>query len=196
MQHARMMSANSSESTPVASHEGRRDERTHLFLAAMLHSRAGSCPVHVRNISQTGALIEGSIVAEKGEAAILKRTGLEAAATIVWKAGRKAGIAFASKIHVANWTSKKSSAHQARVDDMIQAIRSDSSCHPGESGAKRSVPLAPMLESELEALKNYLGQLELGLAADVVVVATHPEIQLLDVALQSVERMLLNLRQS
>lgn len=87
-----MISASSSEFTPVAFQEGRRHERIHLFLAAVLHSTAGSCPVHVRNISQTGALIEGSTVPEKGEAMVLKRTGLEATATIVWKASRKAGI--------------------------------------------------------------------------------------------------------
>lgn len=185
-----MMSPGPSEFIPVAPHEGRRHERTHLFLGAVLHSSAGSCPVHVRNISPSGALIEGSIVPEKGEPLVLKRAGLKASATIVWKAGRKAGIAFAAIVHVAEWMSSRSSAHQARVDDMVQAIRSGSA-GPGE---KRSVPPAALIESELGALKNYLVELEQGLTADVIVVATHPEIQLLDVAQQSVERMLLGLR--
>lgn len=189
------MSANSPGLMPAASHEGRHCERIHLFLGAVLQSGSGCCPVHIRNISPSGALIEGSIVAAKGEELVLKRVGLEASATIVWKIGRKAGIAFASTIHVADWISKRPSAHQARVDDMVQAIRSGSVERPGEIGEKPPLPPDSLIEAELEALKYYLGELEHGLAADVVVAAAHPEIQLLDVALQSIERMLLNLRQ-
>lgn len=187
-----MMSPSPSGFEPDPAHEARGHDRTHLFLGAVLHSRAGSCPVHIRNISPTGALIEGSIIPDKGEPMVLKRARLQASATIVWKAGRKAGIAFASRIHVSDWTSKPSNARQASVDGMIHAIRSGSPGHPGERSA---VPPAEMLKSELEAVKSYLAELEQGLTADVVVVATHPEMQLIDVALQSVERVLASLRQ-
>jgi hypothetical protein len=189
-----MMSACPSEPTPLAHHEGRLHERTHLFLGAVLQSKAGSCPVHVRNISSSGALIEGAAIPEPGDALLLKRAGLEAAARIVWKAGRKAGIAFSATIHVSDWASKRPSTHQDRVDEMIQTVRA----RPigiASLPAEPPPPAAPgaLLETELNALKGHLVALENGLTGDVVLIATHPEIQLLDVALQAVERMLSSL---
>ncbi len=167
----------------------RRHERTHLFLAASLCSKAESRPVHVRNISASGALIEGSIASANGEPVILKRGSLEAAASIIWKEGRKAGIAFGSPIDVANWRARQPSTHQARVDEMIRAVRSESTVTAVQGTAKEDAVPASW-ETELRALRNTLAQLESGLVADVIMVATHPEIQLLDVALQSIDRML------
>jgi hypothetical protein len=188
------MYASPSELDPGAPHESRRHARTHLFLGAVLYSKARSCPVHVRDISPTGALIEGSIVPDVGEELVLRRAKLEASARIVWKVDRKAGIAFTSMIHVAEWMAKQASTHQGHVDQIIQNIRSGSAICPGEAGG-RPQPSLSMIEVELEALKKNLTELEHGLIGDVVLIATHPEIQLLDVALQSVERMQLNLHQ-
>ena len=188
------MSAQPSEITPILPDEGRGNERTHLFLGAVLHSGGRSSPVHVRNISPTGALIEGSIIAEHGDEVVLKRADLDAQARIVWKVGRRAGIAFTWTIQVADWMAKPSSAHQGRVDDLIRTIRSGPTV---PSGARIEPPPAlplPMIEAELQALKRNLAELEDGLVGDVVLVATHPEIQLLDVTLQAVDRMLLALR--
>jgi hypothetical protein len=183
-----MPAAPSQRPTPDA-HEGRRHERTHLFLAASLHSNAGACPVHVRNISASGALIEGSILPNQGDRLILRRGSLEAAASIVWKAGRKAGISFASLIPVVDWMARQPGTHQGRVDDMIQAIRSGSGNLPDRPG---EVEMAPerSLETELRALRGTLTELEKGLLGDVILIATHPEIQLLDIALQAIDRML------
>lgn len=184
------MHAAPSQLPPLDAQEGRRRERTHLFLAASLQSKAGSCPVHVRNISATGALIEGLIVPGPGDSLILRRGSLEASANIVWKAGRKAGIAFSSVIPVADWMARQPSAHQGRIDDMIQAVRSGIGNRPygpselGEKDPDRS------LEADLMALKSTLTELEKGLLGDVILIATHPEIQLLDIALQAVDRML------
>jgi len=176
--------------------EGRRHERTHLFLAASLHSSAGSCPVHVRNISASGALIEGLIVPGPGDSLILRRGSLKMSATIVWKAGRKAGISFASAIPVADWMARQPSAHQGRVDDIIHAVRSGGGNRQnGLSELKEATP-EQSLESDLMALKRTLAELEKGLLGDVILIATHPEIQLLDIAQQAVDRMLATARKS
>ncbi len=166
----------------------RRHERTHLFLAASLSSKAGSAPVHVRNISASGALIEGSIAPANGEALILKRGSLEAAASIIWKEGRRAGIAFGTSIDVADWMARQPSTHQARVDDMIRAVRAESTPTAIQGRTDEALPVS--WETDLRALRNMLAQLETGLIADVIMVATHPEIQLLDVALQTIDRMM------
>lgn len=191
------MHASPSDLNPGAPHEFRRHERTHLFLGAVLYSNAGSGPVHVRDISPTGALIEGTIVPEVGEEMVLRRAKLEVSGKVAWKAGRKAGLAFKTVIFVAEWMLKQASAHQGRVDHIIQSIRSGGANRPGEPSVQPQPPAAMAeveLQLQLEQLKGNLAELEQGLLGDVVLVATHPEIQLLDVALQSIERMLLNLR--
>lgn len=192
----RLMHAAPSQLPTPDAHEGRRHERTHLFLAASVHSKAGSCPVHVRNISASGALIEGSIVPNQGDRLILKRGSLQASASIVWKAGRKAGIAFSSVIPVADWMARQPSAHQGRVDEMIQVIRSGGGNWADGAGELKENASERSLETELRALRGTLTELETGLLGDVILIATHPEIQLLDIALQAVDRMLDAVRKS
>ena len=174
---------------PSSGAESRRSERTHLFLAASLCCGAAAHPVNVRNISTTGALIEGSIVPDVGEELLLKRGGLRATGRVAWKAGRKAGIAFSSTVYVADWMARQPSGHQARVDGIVHAIRSGPASRPdgagnGEPGSGLSI------EAELRSLRATLAELERDLISDVIIVATHPEIQLLDVALQAVDRIL------
>ena len=177
--------------TPLHSPQGRLHDRTHMFVAATLYADAGSCPVNVRNMSLVGALIEGAVLPEPDMAVTLRRGSLEAKARIVWRAGRKAGIAFGASIHIADWMSRNPDSAQAQVDDLVRGFRSSGGSVP------RPVPAAPCrasanatFEMDLRALRLELMDLENGLTGDVVVVATHPEIQLLDVALQRIERML------
>ena len=191
----RPMPGSPAEFSPLHTHQGRCHERTHLFLSASLCSRAGSIPVHVRNISPCGALIEGAIVPEPGDDVILKRGSLQASATIVWKECRRAGIAFASAVLVEGWMARQPNAHQGRVDEVILAIRSKGCSHPGETSERRDVPPGRSVEDELQALRNSLSELEKGLLSDELLVASHPEIQLLDVAMQSIDRMLGAVRQ-
>jgi hypothetical protein len=161
-----------------------------MFVAATLYSDTGSCPIHVRNMSLQGALIEGAVLPELDTPVTLRRGSLQATATIVWKAGRKAGIVFGATVHIADWMSRNPECHQARVDELVRGIRSGTSPSQQDLGAPLSASLNALLESELRALRLELLTLENGLTGDVIVVATHPEIQLLDVALQRVERLL------
>ena len=177
------------EIAPLSFAEGRRCERTHLFLAASLCSGGAAHPVNVRNISTTGALIEGTIVPEVGEELLLKRGGLNATGRVAWKAGRKAGIAFSSTVYVADWMARQPKQHQARVDGIIHAIRSEPAGRPDET-EEGEAGLAQSIEGELRSLKAILAELERDLISDVIIVATHPEIQLLDVARQAVDRIL------
>ena len=160
-----------------------------MFVAATLYSAAGSCPIHIRNMSLTGALIEGSILPDQSMEVTLRRGSLEAAARIVWRAGRKAGIAFCCAVQVAGWMSRTPPSHQAKVDEIVRGIRG--TCHvPASADAHMLSSHGSLLETELLGLKAELIQLETGLTGDPAVVAAHPEIQLLDIALQRVERLL------
>ena len=181
------MAESASSLTPLHSNEGRHHDRTHMFVAATLYSAAGSCPIHIRNMSLTGALVEGTILPDQDMPITLRRGSLEAEAKVVWRAGRKAGIAFCGVIQVADWMTRTPPSHQAKVDEIVRGIRGPGS---GPHTADTAMPAGCSLESELRALKAELVQLETGLIADMAVVAAHPEIQLLDLALQRVERLL------
>lgn len=172
--------------------DGRRHPRSHLFVAAALYTDRGSAPVRIRNMSQYGALIEAPAVPEPGTAVVLKRGSLEVAGEIAWKAGQKAGIALATSVNVADWMSRKAGAHQERVDEIVSNLKSGKPSDPvADVAGKSSDALA-----ELEALRADLARLAAGLAADAILVATHPEIQMVDIALQRVDRITGQLRNS
>lgn len=174
--------------------EGRRNPRTHFFVAAVLCSQAGSIPVHIRNMSQDGALVESKDLPRGSTPVVLKRGSLQIAGRIAWSADRKAGIAFAAKVRVADWMARQPAAHQVRVDAIVSELRA--ATNRGETGGSPSEPPErSSVDAQLHELRAELAQLESTLVTDVILVATHPEIQMLDVSLQRIDRMIRQLRE-
>lgn len=173
--------------------ESRSDPRNHLFVAATLYSDAGSAPVRIRNMSQSGALIETSAVPDQGAAIMLKRGSLQASGQIIWKVEGKAGIAFSTRVSVADWLSRQGRAHQQQVDEIVSTLRStrQHDCAHGPSIAGDT-----SVDTELQALRADLVLLGNGLARDAILVATHPEVQMVDIALQRIDRIIQQLRNS
>jgi hypothetical protein len=179
------MAGSAPELMPIATDESRRLARTHLFVAAQLCSASGPSPVHIRNMSPSGALIEGAVLPEQHEPATLRRGLLEAKVRIVWKAGRRAGVSFLSAVHVADWMSRTLPPHQAKVDDLLHNIRSGQGEAAGQPGqSERGI------EAELRELRVELAILEHALAGDKVVITAHPEIQMLDIVLQKLDLLI------
>jgi hypothetical protein len=175
--------------TESPSRDVRLHSRTHVFVLATLYSDAGSGAVHVRNMSSTGALIEGSDLPKSGTSIHLKRGSLRITGRIVWVDGRKAGLAFSSAVYVADWMSRQPSLHQQRVDDAVRTVKLG-------TALRLSTEIEPIVASqcsvrdELEKLKSELATLENGLIQDPMLVASHPEIQSLDISLQRIDRIL------
>jgi hypothetical protein len=180
--------------TPSHPQSGRHYERTHMFVAATLVSGAGSCQVHIRNMSKDGALIEGAILAPADSPVTLRRGSLQTPATIVWRTERRAGMAFCGPVTVADWMSRNPPAHQSTVDEIVRAIRAGKPEAPARA-VEDSAASGSSLEAELRALKGELGRLEAGLCASIRTVTDHPEIQLLDIARQRIERLLAGLHE-
>lgn len=183
------MSSAASATTSID--EVRAERRTHLFVAATLCADERSTPVNIRNMSPTGALIESSALPAAGTVVTLKRGSLEIAGRIAWKAGRKGGIAFCSAIRVAQWMSRMSGGDQQRVDKIVSDYKA------GTSNA--ALPAAAdgcgdTVTAELLVLRTELAQLGDDLIGDMALVAAHPEIQTLDIALQRVDRLIARLR--
>ena len=173
--------------------ELRRDARTHLLVIATLCWDACSTPVHVRNMSARGALIEAPVLPKTGNVVMLKRGGLRVGGQIAWAASRQAGLAFAASVSVADWMASRSSAHQDQVDEIVSAFRSSAEPVLRSIAFPTRSKRPAMIEAELKLLHDDLERLGDGLASDVILVATHPEIQLLDISLQRIRRIMSSL---
>lgn len=171
--------------------EGRHQARTHLFVAATLYADAGATPVNIRNMSQTGALIEAAVLPEVGCRIILKRGPLQAAGNIAWRAGRRAGVRLEADVCVADWMARLGNTGQDRVDALVAIVRND----VPRMGAPAPVAMEALsVEAELAMLRTELTRLERGLVGDPAVIATHPELQTFDISLQRIDRILKRLR--
>lgn len=86
---------------PVKSEEveepciGRRAaSRARLHAAATLQSVARDTRVMVRNLSCTGAMVEGDNLPRPGRTVLFKREAIEEMATVVWSENGRCGIEF------------------------------------------------------------------------------------------------------
>lgn len=127
---------------------------------------------------------------EPGSRVALMRGNLRAAGRIAWRSDGRAGIAFDATVHVADWMSRKASMHQGKVDEMIAAVRAGASTATGQDEQA-----ADTIEPELILLRADLAELGNSLVNDTILVATHPEIQMLDISIQRIDRILLRLHQ-
>ena len=167
--------------------DGRRLPRTHLFVAATLYSDAGSMPVHIRNMSRTGALIEGTALPGPDSDILLRRGQLQASGKVAWRIENRAGVKLDSSVHVSDWMARKGSASQQRLDTLVAIVRNES---PGMIDLDAGGIDRNSIKAELCQLRTDLAELEAALVKDVILVATHPEIQTFDISLQRIDRML------
>jgi len=175
-----------SSDIPISA-EGRVQPRTHLFVVAAMDSDAGSMPVHVRNMSASGALIEAPALPKPGTRITLKRGSLVARGNIAWSNGRRAGISFDASIYVSDWMSRLPPDHQQQVDQLMASIK-QGVAQPETAVGDNARGILDLL-AELAVLKADLTTLGNALVADMIIVATHSEIQLIDISLQRIDRI-------
>ncbi len=163
-----------------------------MFVVATLYFGQASVPVRVRNLSTTGALIEGADLPPVGTEIFLRRANLEAAGTAVWSEAERAGLSFRWPVAVSAWLPTKDSLRQAQVDRMAYEVKL----------AARALDVTPLVRVndaamsltgvvvELAALQAGLAQLADQLSQDMNLVATHPEIQFFDAAGQRIGKVI------
>jgi PilZ domain-containing protein len=78
--------------------QNRRSRRSNVLMAAAVETATGLANVTLRNLSSDGALIEGDRIPEQGYAVIFRKKELVISGRIAWVNGRRAGIAFDSKL--------------------------------------------------------------------------------------------------
>ena len=166
--------------------------RTWLMLAATLSSGTALHQVRIRNVSESGALIEGADLPPAGAEILLSRGETEIDAVIAWASGSRRGVHFSRPVAVDTWRAGKGAsappASQGRVD-LIQAA-----ARAGRSAAPLPAPppeerwieeLDARMAEELAFVQRLVETLGDELVADPAVVHRHTSaLQNIDVASQ------------
>jgi hypothetical protein len=175
------------ETQGQGSAEDRAAPRTNLLLAATAEIGGRSLAVRIRNLSESGALIEGGGLPEAGMPLVLKRNDLQVAATVAWAAGSRRGVRFAGPTPVNEWTGGKPRPIDCtglRDQRRVDAIQADARANP-VSGKGLRAPEAPPatfpaskdLEARLAEELGYVQRLLEGLGdeliADLLLVQRH-----------------------
>lgn len=119
-------SAVENQASPAADNR-RVAARTFLMLAANAWSGGAYVPVRIRNVSETGALIEGAGLPPAGEPIQLNRGEAQIDGIVAWSTGSRCGVHFATPIAVDIWRAGKPAVPppgQGWVDLIQAAVRS------------------------------------------------------------------------
>ncbi len=159
----------------------RRDARTNLFALATLCVGSIRRSVRIRNLSPTGALIDGDDLPGEGEMIGLVRNEQSAKAVIRWREHQRAGIQFSSDICVDDWLPHRNGA-QKQATRVIAALE--------QNGRTSAVGPDAVEPPDPERLARALDALADALADDMVVIARHSHsLQTLDIVAQGLRRL-------
>lgn len=103
-----------------------RDPRTNTMLAAQIELDGERADVFLRDVSSTGASMEGPRLPAAGETVLLERGAIRVRANVVWRQERRCGINFERPVLVAEMMRRVgpgSSAQQARIDTVQRKLR-------------------------------------------------------------------------
>lgn len=156
---------------------------------ATISAASGSGPVKVRNLSSSGALIEGAVLPSPGVPVRLSRGSLTVTGEIVWHRDGRAGLHFEASIVVPDWLPNgKNGAGQQRVDELVQEAKRAGPTWRDSEGAEahsRSPTAAELLD-----LRAALVSLAEDLAGETAVVERHSsKLQTLDIAAQLLAKL-------
>jgi hypothetical protein len=158
--------------------EDRASPRTNLLLAATVEAGGRVLPVRIRNLSETGALLEGAGLPDAGLPLVLKRGDLQIGATVAWASGARRGVRFDGPTPVNEWTGGKPRPldctglrDQRRIDAIQAEARAGSAPEPAPSPPPGNAPpdaARPSLDARLAEELGYVRRLLEGLGDDLV----------------------------
>ena len=165
------------------------------MLAATLRAGGEDLPVRVRNLSETGALIEGTKLPAADVPVMLLRNTLLVTGTIVWSRPGQAGLRFADVIEIRGWikpgpSAAPTTAGQARVDTIQTAARAGLSTIPARplSDARHAELAAAMpsrIVEELAYIRRLVESIGDELVSEPAIVCRHASaLQKFDLAAQ------------
>lgn len=167
----------------------RRAARTNMFVIADLSSPTATGKVKIRNMSASGAMIEGPALPPPSAQCRIRRGGLELEGEVVWVVGSRAGIRFDGSAYVAEWL-PNGGRTQADVDRVIAEAKSGMA-----SPAPVAASPAPLISRAVDAdqaaaVADQLESLADALSGDADVVRRHMnKLQALDLAVQTLRKL-------
>ncbi len=183
------------EEIAEAGAELRRSPRTNLLLAATAEVGGRTLDVRIRNVSETGALIEGAGLPDAGGRLTLRRGELQIGAEIAWSAGGRRGIRFDGPVDTTEWTGGRPPRpldctglrDQRRVDSIQAAVRtgtfSAERSSEGRPGPMSRKEVDARLAEELAFVRRLLAGVGDQMIADPALVERHSRgLQDLDLA--------------
>jgi hypothetical protein len=173
----------------------RASRRTNLLLTASIEFNGVARQVRIRNVSETGAMIEGTHVPNKGVQLTLTRADLQVGATVAWSTAGKAGIHFDEPLPVEIWSGGKPKLgdaagirDQGQVDAVQRAIRAGLPTSAYEAPSTASVlegELNTRIADEIRYVVRLIESLGDQLSGDPVVLHKHAKsLQNIDLANQ------------
>jgi hypothetical protein len=135
--------------------------------------------VRIRDLSETGALLEGPAFPAVGTVLTLTRLAVQIDARVVWHRPPKCGVAFQGQISIPEWISGKPGPPtfgQARVDVIQAAVRAGTPI-PAEPEVAQAAAVLDRLDdrigAELIHLQGLLDAMSSELSSDPDVVDRH-----------------------
>lgn len=172
--------------------DNRADPRTSIYLAAALYMDGCSSPIKIRNMSATGALLEGSVIPRVGSLVQLVRGTLIAHGLVAWATDARCGLKFSGRVDVQSWRAAPTNAEQQRVDEVVRLVKAGAVPLPvpplGQGRPEdRAAAGTSELASDLRQVSELLDKLGNELASDPDIVTRHgPALQHVDIAMQMI----------
>lgn len=170
----------------AAAAEHRAERRSNLFVLAALHCRGQGAPiaVRVRNLSPTGALVEGPDLPATGSAVRLARGALTVEGEVTRRDDTSAGVRFIGLVQISDWLPGTRNHRQQRVDQLVMEARAGRARQAG--GGAPDAPSPP----DYSAIARSLHQASEALLGDPDLVRRHPgALQAIAIAAQALERL-------
>lgn len=180
-----------SDVDPSDGAQRRVEPRSNIFVVAALASGSGSGPVRIRNMSRSGALIEGAMIPAIGSAVRLSRGSLSVPGAIIWRHQNRAGMRFDSTVMVAAWLpGGKRATGQQRVDEIVYSYKAEIGAMRPAAAAAPVLTARQDIGAQLIAVREALNAVAEELAADDATMARHPNaLQAIDMAAQKLETL-------
>ena len=174
---------------PPQDSEARALPRRHLYLSATIRSDHGSTAIRIRDLSASGARIEGANFPAIGAPAHIARGALSASGTIVWRDRKGCGFRFDRPLPLDDWMPPRLDRDQPVVEEPVEeGIASDTvlAFRPPAPPAEILRDALPQrLAEELAYVGRLLESLGDDLCAEPLVVVRHgTKLQNLDIAAQ------------
>lgn len=170
--------------------ESRERPRTTLFLAAVLRFPSGQIPVRIRNMSQSGAMVEAPALPLPGTPIELERGRLRVRGTMAWSVAGRGGLALQAAINVREWMAPIGSPGQQTVDQVVRAVRRGDPPPSWPSAPPPPAARSSSLAGDLRLAIGLLEQLGDALALDPATVEQFGrELQNLDLCQQLLEAL-------